>query len=284
VFEFWSAVGVSTLARNACIMALMVSVACGVVGSFVVARRITYIAAAIAHCILAGMGAAQYAVRVFGWTWLTPLHGAYAAAILAALVIGWAALRASEREDTVISAVWAVGMAVGILFIYKTPGYQEDLMTYLVGNILLVSEADIWTTLALNIVIVGVTWLFFPQLEAVCFDEEFARVRGLRVEVYYALLLVLTAITVVMLAMVVGIVMVIALLTLPAAVAGRATGSLGRTMALAVLLCAGLNVGGLWISYVPDLPAGAVIILLGGAVYLGTLVFGGIRGRRSAVR
>ena len=209
--------------RYALAAGLLASVACGVIGSYVVTRRITYIAGGIAHCVLGGMGAARYLQIVHGWEWCHPLYGAVAAALMAAFVIGMVSLHAREREDAVIGAVWAVGMAVGILFIWKTPGYNEDLMSYLFGNISMVTRDSLWLILALDVVVVAAGLAFYHQFVAVSFDEEFARLRGVRVEFYYFLLLGLTALTVVLLVTVVGIVLVIALLTLPAAIAGVST-------------------------------------------------------------
>ena len=194
--------------------------------------------------------------------------GAVVAALLAALIIGLVSLRGREREDTVIGALWAVGMAVGILFISRTPGYDQDLMSYLFGNILLVRGTDLWLMATLDGAVVILAILLFPQLQAVCFDEEFARVRGLRVEVYYLLLLGLTALTVVLLVSVVGIVLVIALLTLPVAISGQFTSTLRGMMILSALLSIIFTVSGLALSYGPDLPAGATTIVLTGVAYL----------------
>ena len=267
--EFFTALQQQAFLQYALLTGILAGVACGVVGTYVVTRRITYIAGGIAHSVLGGLGAAQYCRTVFGWTWLNPLYGAVVAALLAALVIGCVSLwSATQREDTVIGAVWAIGMAVGILFIFKTPGYNEDLTSYLFGNILMVSPHDLWLIAALDIVIVTAAVLFYNQLLAVCFDEEFARLRGVHVEFYYLLLLCLTALTVVLLVTVVGIVMVIALLTLPVAVAGHFAKRLWQMMALSAIFTALLTSLGLFISYGPDLPAGATTILLAGAVYL----------------
>jgi zinc transport system permease protein len=254
--------------QNALWASLLASVACGMIGSFVVVRNISYVAGGIAHCVLGGMGAALYLNKVHGLLWLHPLHGAVVAALLAALIIGLVTLKSRERADTIIGALWAVGMALGVLFISLTPGYAEDLMSYLFGNILFVSVSDLWLLSALDLVVVVLGFLFYNQLVAVCFDEEFARLRGVRVELHYLLLLALTALTVVLLTTVVGIILVIALLTLPAAAAGRFTRSLWQMIVAATLLCALFCVGGLWISYAPSLPAGAVIIVIAGAVYL----------------
>ncbi len=267
MLDFFHAVTQYTFVLNALLTGILASVACGMVGSFVVARRITYIAGGIAHSVLGGMGVARWLELVNGWP-VKPLYGAVAAALAAALTIGVVSLKAREREDTVIGAIWAIGMAVGILFIAATPGYNEDLMSYLFGNILMVGPVDLWLIGGLDLGVMAVTLLFFNQLQAVCFDEEFARVRGLNVEAYYLLLLGLTALTVVILVTVVGIVLVIALLTLPVAVAGYFARTLGRIMAASIGLSILFTVAGLAASFGPNLPAGAMIIMAAGGSYL----------------
>ncbi len=275
--EFLEALPRYDFLQHALLAGVLAGVVCGVVGSFVVVRRITSIAGAIAHCVLGGLGAARWLQVVHGQQWASPMLGAVAAALLAALVIGVVSLRGREREDTVIGALWAVGMAVGILFISRTPGYDQDLMSYLFGNILLVRGTDLWLMATLDGAVVILAILLFPQLQAVCFDEEFARVRGLRVEVYYLLLLGLTALTVVLLVTVVGIVLVIALLTLPVAISGQFTSTLRGMMILSALLSIIFTVSGLALSYGPDLPAGATTIVLTGLVYLLALVYHRLR-------
>ncbi|MFH1830694.1 MAG: metal ABC transporter permease [Pseudomonadota bacterium] len=270
--EFFHAVARYEFMQMALITGILASIACGVVGTYVVVRRITYIAGAIAHCVLGGMGIARYLQAVYGLDAFHPIYGALASALVAAVIIGLVNLHAKEREDTAIGALWAIGMAVGILFISKTPGYGEDLMGYLFGNILMVSSHDLWMIGALDIVVVAVGLIFFRQLQAVCFDQEFARLRGLNVEFYYLMLLCLTALTVVLLITVVGIIMVIALLTLPVAIAGHLSKRLRQMMMLSIIFCAILTSGGLAISYSPDLPAGATIVILAGAAYLITLI------------
>jgi len=275
VTEFFDAIARHQFMRSALIMAVLAGIACGVVGTYVVTRRISYIAGAVAHCVLGGLGAAQFCQVRFGWAWFHPLYGAALAALAAAGVIGIVSLRAREREDTIIGAIWSIGMAAGVLFISQTPGYNQDLMSYLFGNILLVSPGDLWLMAGLDVVIVGLGLLFYNQFLAVCFDEEFARLRGLRVELYYLLLLGLTALTVVVLMKVVGIIMVIAMLTLPAAVAGFVSRTLFQMMVFASGLCVLLTVSGLAISFGPSLPAGATTIVLAGALYVA-----GLAGRR----
>jgi zinc transport system permease protein len=266
--EFLAALPRHAFLQYALLAGLLASLACGVVGAYVVSRRISYLAGAMAHSVLGGLGAARYLQVTQGWEWCQPLYGAVAAALLSALVIGLVSLKARQREDTIIGAIWALGMALGVLFIAATPGYGVDLMAYLFGNILLVSPTDLWLMAGLDLVVALVGLGLYRQLLAVCFDEEFARLRGLNVDLYYLLLLALTALTVVLLATVVGIIMVIALLTLPAAVAGHFFKRLWQIMAGAVGLSALFTSLGLGLSYGPDLPAGAFIILLAGVVYL----------------
>lgn len=270
--EFIADLQQQTFLQYALLTGLLASIACGVIGSYVVTRRITYIAGGIAHSVLAGMGAARYCETVYNWKWLHPLYGAVVAALVAAIIIGLVSLRARQREDTVIGAVWAIGMAIGILFIFKTPGYNEDLMSYLFGSILMVSANDLWLIAGLDVLIVTVVLVFYRQFLAVCFDEEFARLRGIRVEFYYLMLLCLIALTVVLLVTVVGIVMVIALLTLPAAIAGKFSKKLWHMMILSTVFTMIITSAGLTISYGPDLPAGATTIVLAGAVYLAAIL------------
>ncbi len=268
VIEFIEALARHTFLQYAMMASLLASVACGVVGTYVVTRRISYIAGGIAHSVLGGMGVAHYLNAVHGWAWLQPIHGAAVAAIAAAITIGWVTLNAREREDTVIGAIWAIGMAVGVIFISMTPGYNSELMSYLFGNILMVAPGDLWLMAGLDAIVLILVYLFYNQFMAVCFDEPFARARGVNATAYYLLLLCLTALTVVILVTVVGIVMVIALLTLPAAVAGHFSRSLWRTMLTATGFCMMFTAGGLALSYGPDFPAGASIVLLAGGVYL----------------
>ncbi|QEP42512.1 metal ABC transporter permease [Ectothiorhodospiraceae bacterium BW-2] len=259
--EFFIALGSYPFLQHALLAALLASLGCGVVGTYVVVKRIAFIAGGIAHSVLGGMGAAVY----YGFE---PLHGALIAAVVAALLIGWVRLQWRAQEDTLIGALWAVGMAIGILFLSQSPGYQSDLTSYLFGNILLVPRESLWFMAGLDLILLLVVGLFQRQFLAVVFDEEFARLRGISVAFFYLLLLILVAVTVVLLIQVVGLILVLALLTLPAAVAGHYLHSLGRMMVVATLLGAGLSVSGLALSYQYDLPAGATIILLAGLLYI----------------
>jgi zinc transport system permease protein len=247
--------------QNALIVGLLASVACGVMGSYVVVRRIVFISGGISHTVLGGMGIAYY----YGYN---PLHGAVISALVAALVIGFVSLRYHQYEDTLIGALWAVGMAVGVLFIYKTPGYNVDLMSYLFGNILMVERESVRLLAYLDGLIILSVLLFYKRFLAVCFDEEYSKLQGVGVVSTYLLLLCLIALTVVILIQVVGIILVIALLTLPAATARYYARSLVQMMIIASVLGALFTTSGLIVSYQPNLPAGATIIVIAGLAYL----------------
>src|SRR5699024_8622267 len=205
--EFWETLTTTTFLQNALVAGALASLGCGIVGSFVVVKRIGFLAGGIAHTVLGGMGVAYYLGG-------SPLIGALGAALLAALLIGWVSLRWREREDTLISALWSVGMAVGVIFISRTPGYNVDLMSYLFGNILMVSQGQLYLMMAVDVVIIVTMVLFYKQFLAISFDEEFARLRGVSVTFFYLLLLCMVALTVVLLVQVVGLILVIALLVL----------------------------------------------------------------------
>ena len=237
------------------------ALSCGVVGSIVVVRRIAFLAGGIAHAALGGMGLACY----FG---ADPMLGASLAAVLSALLIGWISLKARQHEDMLIGAVWAIGMAIGILAIARTPGYNTDLMTYLLGSLLMVTPTQVWMMLGLNALMLVLLGMFYRPLLATLHDEEFARLRGLPTTALYLGLLVIVALAVVILLQAVGLVLVMALLTLPAATALLWSGSLSRMMLFATVLAAAAIAGGLGVAYETDSPAGATIVLCSAAIYL----------------
>ncbi len=257
--------------RYALFAGLLSSIPFGIIGTWVTIKRISYLAGAIAHSVLAGIGISLYFSAKYNLSWLHPLMGALISAIIAALIIGFVSIKAKEREDTVIGAIWATGMSLGLLFIAKTPGYISP-MTYLFGNILIISRTDLIMLVVLDIIVIILGFLFYHQFQAISFDEEFARIRGLKTNIFYFLLLLMTAITVVLMTTIIGIVMVIALLTIPAAIAGFFAKKIWLIMLIAVGLTAIFTTSGLMISYITDLPAGSTIILISGVVYLTSVI------------
>jgi zinc transport system permease protein len=270
--EFVNVLVSQSFMQNAIIIGLLASVACGIMGTYVVVRRIVFISGGISHAVLGGMGIAYY----YGHS---PLHGAVVSALVAALIIGFVSVYYHQHEDTLIGALWAVGMAVGLLFIYKTPGYNVDLMSYLFGNILMVKGESIRLLAGLDALIILSVILFYKRFLAVCFDEEYSQLQGIGVVGTYLLLLCLIALTVVILIQVVGIILVIALLTLPAATARYYAHSLVQMMVLASILGAVFTTSGLALSYQPDLPAGATIIVISGIAYLLATILKGVAHR-----
>ncbi len=258
--------------RNALIIGILSSISFGVIGTFVVIRKISYIAGAISHSVLAGIGFALYAREKFGWDWFHPTLGAFITAIISAIIIGTVKLYAREREDSVIGAIWAIGMAVGLLFISKTTGYTDP-MSYLFGNILIVSNTDLYLVTILDIIVIIIGILFFNKLQASSFDEEYTSIRGGSPHFYYFIILILTAITVVLMTTIVGIVMVIALLTIPSAISSLFHRRLAPIIITTIILTTIFSTSGITISYLTDTPSGPVIIVIAGITYILSLLF-----------
>ncbi|OQY39049.1 MAG: hypothetical protein B6226_02655 [Candidatus Cloacimonetes bacterium 4572_65] len=259
--DFFNAIFTSPFIRNALLAGILAAIACGVTGTFVVIKRISFVSGAIAHSVLGGVGIAYF-------LGISPTLGAFVFAILSALLIGWVKLKKHENEDTVLSAFWAIGMAIGIIFMSLTPGYNSNLMTYLFGNILLVTNQDLLMLLGLDIVIITTIFIFYRQFLALIFDEEFAKLKGVSTNFLYILLLCLISLAVVILIRVVGIILVIALLTLPSAISRFFNRSIGGMMFWASILGFIFTFLGLWLSYILNLPTGAVIIVLAGTTYI----------------
>jgi len=257
--------------KYAFIMGGLASISFGIIGTFVTAKRIGYLAGAISHSVFGGIGLALFLQVKAGLTWFDPFLGALLAAIIAAVLVGLVSLHAKEREDSIIGTIWAVGMASGILLIDMTPGYF-NLSSYLFGDILLISGKDLIYVGCLDAVVLGISILFFNRFFSVCFDSEFTYLRGINTTFFYLLLLILTALTVVLLVRIVGIVLVIALLTIPPAIASFYAKRLWQMMLYSIILCALFSWAGLSISYLWSLSSGPAIIVLSGTTYLVLLV------------
>jgi zinc transport system permease protein len=252
--------------RNALLAGLLASIACGIIGTFVVVNRIVFISGGIAHAAYGGIGLAFF----FG---LHPMVGAAGFSLLISAIMGAVTLENKSRADTVIGVLWAVGMALGVILIDLTPGYNVDLMSYLFGSILAVPIFDLWLMGALDLIIIATVIFLYKELLALSYDEEFALVRGIPVRALYFLLLGLIALSVVMIIRVVGLILVIALLTIPPYLAERYTGSLKTMMVCAILFSLAFTIIGLWISYLFNLTSGATVIMVGAAFFcISTLI------------
>lgn len=259
--------------QNALVAGLLAAVACGIIGTYVIVRRIVFISEGIAHASFGGIGLGYLAG-------FSPITGALIFSVAAALGIGIVTRKTRLAEDTAIGILLTMGMALGILFIGLAPGYAPDLWSYLFGNILTVPDSDLRIMLVLDLVIVGTVLALYKEFLTLVFDEEFGTVVGIPVNTLYLLLLGMIALTVVLLIRVVGIILVVALLTIPTALARQFTYDLRKIMILSVTFGAAFTLGGLWISYEFDVPSGATIILLGGTALFGYLAAKRLTARR----
>ena len=276
----------------------------GLVGTFIVTRRIGYLAGAISHTAFGGIGIGFWlkeaaaagscgfgtlAVLLWGGenaparltqlaAQINPVIVAVLTAVATAVIIGLIQRYAKEREDALIGIIWTAGMALGLLFLDRTQRYVA-VSDYLLGDILLISHRDLATILILDAAALLTFGLFFKRFEAVCFDEEFARLRVVRVDVYQSILLFLIAVTVVLTMRIAGMVLVIAILTIPASIASRLTRRLSRVALWSILICAVSAWGGIALSYVLNFSAGPMIVLLLSVLYGITVLATGKRDR-----
>jgi zinc transport system permease protein len=246
--------------RHALAAGLLASIICGVMGTLVVVNRIVFLSGGIAHASYGGIGLAFF----FGWPYLI---GTIGFAVGAALLMAAVSLKAQHRSDTVIGVIWAVGMALGIILLDLTPGYHVDLMSYLFGSILTVPLVDLGIMLVLGVLIGGLTSVFYSEILALSYDEEFAAVRGVPVRWLYFSMITLLAVTIVMVIRVVGLILVIALLTIPPYIMERYARSLWQMMIGSSLIGAAFTIIGLFLSYRFDLTSGASIILVAGFTF-----------------
>lgn len=265
---------------NAIIAGVLSSILFGLLGSVVTVKRIAGLAGAVSHAVLGGIGMALYLSATGRVPGMPPIAGAIIFAVIAALVIGIVSLKAKQRVDTVINAIWAIGMSIGVLFMAKTPGYTDP-TSYLFGNILLISTHDLWFLAILDIIVIILAWRFYPQIEAIAFDAEFAQVRGIRTNISFIIILIVIAISIVLLQTFVGIVMVIAMLTLPAGTAGYHAKNLAGMMIGATIYSLLFSTAGLAIAWTLDAPAGAMAVVLAGSVFLTAAVLSMLRGKRT---
>ncbi|EGB16459.1 ABC-3 protein [Pseudodesulfovibrio mercurii] len=239
--------------QNALAAGLLASLICGVIGTLVVVNRIVFISGGIAHASYGGVGLAF----LLGLPVL-PVTAAFT--VCMALIMALVTLHARERVDTVIGVIWAAGMALGIILLDFTPGYNVDLMSYLFGSILAVPRSDLWLMAAMAALVTLLVLIFYRGFTVMSFDEEFARSRGVPVNFLYILLIVMVGLCVVMIIRVVGLILVIALLTIPPFIAERRTGSLHVMMIVSTILSCIFTVTGLLFSYALDITSGASII------------------------
>jgi len=251
--------------RNALMAGVLVSLACGIIGTLVVLKRMVFISGGVAHTAYGGVGLAFY-------LGVNPVLGAVVFSLIASFLMGYVQRQTRQRQDTLIGVMWAIGMAIGIIFADMTPRYKADLMSYLFGSILAVTNTDLWMMLAIDLLVIGIVILFYKELQASAFDETFARVRNLPVDFLYLVLITMIGLAVVMLMRVVGLIMIIALFTVPAAISTLFLKDMKQIMGLSTVLSLIFTTGGLLLSYTFNLTSGATIILFAGSAYLAALL------------
>jgi len=247
--------------RNAIAATVLVNIVCGIVGTYVVIKKIVFISGGISHAAFGGIGLGYF-------LGVNPIITAVPFSLLSALAVGLISKRSKLSEDAAIGIIWAVGMALGIIFINLTPGYAPDLFSYLFGNILTIPVSDLYIMLVMNLIIILIVALFFKEFNAISFDEEFSTVVGIPNRILYLVLLCMVALSVVILIRIVGIILVIALLTIPSSICRQFTYNIKKLIISSIVVGIVLTLTGLWISYLLDLASGATIIIILAVVFL----------------
>ena len=239
--------------RNALAAAVLAAITCGIIGTYIVARRIVFISGGITHASFGGIGIGYF-------LGINPILGAAVFAVLSALGIEYSSRKTEIREDSAIAIIWALGMAIGVIFVFMTPGYAPNLISYLFGNILTVTAMDLYMLLGLTLVILSFYVLQFKNILYIAFDEEYARARRLPVNMIKYVMIILIALTIVFNIRVVGIILVISLLTIPQTIANMFVKRFFNIMILSVLIALLGTLSGLILAYLFDIPSGAAII------------------------
>ena len=247
--------------QHALLASLLVAVMCAITGTFIVIKRLVFLSGGISHGAFAGLGGAYF-------LGINPLLGAMIVAILSAAAITRSILRQNQPADATIGIFWATGMAIGVLFVSVTPGYAPDLMPYLFGDILTVSRAQLIWMAGFSMANLLLTIILFRQLVAVCFDDEFARLRGLPVGTVMLVLMVMNSIAIVMMIQAVGIILVMAMLTIPPLIGLALAQNIRLVMIYAFFSAALIMAGGLLLSFYLNLPSGPAIVLLGAVLLM----------------
>lgn len=259
MIDFFNDIFNYTFLQNALLAALLSAVSCGIMGSYMVVKRMVFLGGGITHSSFGGVGIAYY-------MGISPTIGALIGALISALTIE-SISRKSLREDTAIGILWSVGMAVGVLFVMLTPGYAPNLMSFLFGNILMVSGLDLLLLTVLDVMLITVLVCFYRYIVYIAMDSEFSRSMGLPVKLVGYCVMVFLSLAIVLNIKVVGIMLLMSLLTIPTAIAGCFVRRFSRLVTLSIVVALIGLVFGIMLSYYYDLPAGAISVLLLGVCY-----------------
>ena len=249
-----------TFLQNAILASILASIVCGIIGEIIVEKKLVMMSGGIAHTAYGGVGLGY----LLGFE---PIIGAIIFSILAAIGIGIVKKKNLANSDIIIALFWSLGMALGIIFIGLIPGYPPDINSYLFGNILSVSKSDLLIMLIMTVIVIVFALIFFNYWKVYLFDEEFAKILGLKTNLFNYVLLILIALTIVVLIRVAGIILVIALLSAPAAISALFSKKLKNRMLLSILIGIIFSFCGIWISYELNVSSGATIIILLTVIY-----------------
>ena len=239
---------------------LFASIACGIIGTYIVTRRLVFISGGITHASFGGIGIGLY-------TGISPILGAAIFSVLSAFGVEWLSKRKDMREDSAIAVFWTFGMAVGIIFSFLAPGFTPDLSTFLFGNILTITLSDICMLAILSLVLIGFFTCFLTTIIYIAFDREYARSQRIPVRLFEYILMMFIALTIVSCLRMIGIVLVISLLTLPQMTSNLFTHSFKKIIFMSIAIGFMSCIGGLLLSYQLQVPSGASIIFFSILVY-----------------
>jgi zinc transport system permease protein len=249
-----------TFFQHALLGSLFASIACGIIGTYIVTRRLVFISGGITQASFGGIGIGLY-------TGISPILGAAIFSVLSAFGVEWLSKRKDMREDSAIAVFWTFGMAVGIIFSFLAPGFTPDLSTFLFGNILTITLSDIWMLAILSLVLIGFFTCFLTTIIYIAFDREYARSQRIPVRLFEYILMMFIALTIVSCLRMIGIVLVISLLTLPQMTSNLFTHSFKKIIFMSIGIGFMSCIGGLLLSYQLQVPSGASIIFFSILVY-----------------
>lgn len=249
------------------VCAALAAFGAGALGTFVLVRRLAWLAGGLAHTVFAGLGLCLWLQRACGFAWADPILGAWVAGLLTAVVIGIAHIRFREREEALMSLLWSFGMAIGLLFVFLTPGYVGDLHDFLFGSLVWSGKMEVIQVAALDVVVIALLYWHRHRLIAVCFDEEIARLQGLPAGLLYVGLLMLMATAVVALIQTIGVILVLTLLLAPPMIAALWTRSFARMTIASAIIGPIVTLLGCIIADALEIPPSPAIALLASSLY-----------------
>ena len=249
-----------TFFQHALLGSFFASIACGIIGTYIVTRRLVFISGGITHASFGGIGIGLY-------TGISPLLSAAIFSVLSAFGVEWLSKRKDMREDSAIAVFWTFGMAIGIIFSFLAPGFTPDLSAFLFGNILTITLTDIWMLVALSLVLTGFFSCFLNTIIYIAFDREYARSQRIPVRLFEYILMMFIALTIVSCLRMIGIVLVISLLTLPQMTSNLFTHSFKKIILMSIGIGFISCLGGLLLSYQLQVPSGAAIIFFSIILY-----------------